>query len=94
MFLLEAMAAARPFVSTSVGGIPALSAGGSLVPPGDPEALAAELIRVLTEAELADTLGKRGQALCAELSAPEAVDARVRSLYADCSARQSLLRIR
>jgi exopolysaccharide biosynthesis WecB/TagA/CpsF family protein len=88
MFLLEAMAAARPFVSTNVGAIPTLSAGGSLVSPQDPEALAGELIRFLTEPELADTLGKRGQALCAQLYAPEAIDPLLRSLYADCSARR------
>jgi exopolysaccharide biosynthesis WecB/TagA/CpsF family protein len=88
MFLLEGMAAARPFVSTSVGAIPELSPGGLLVSPDDAEALAAELIRLLTEAELADTLGSRGQALCAQLFSPEAVDALLRSLYADCSARR------
>jgi N-acetylglucosaminyldiphosphoundecaprenol N-acetyl-beta-D-mannosaminyltransferase len=87
MFLLEAMAAARPFVSTRVGGIPALAAGGVLVPQDDPEALAEELIRLLKEPELADALGSRGQALCAELYGPESVGPRVRSLYADCSRR-------
>jgi exopolysaccharide biosynthesis WecB/TagA/CpsF family protein len=92
VFLLEAMAAARPFVSTSVGAIPELSAGGRLISPDDADALAAELIRLLTDAELADTLGGNGRALCGRQHGPEAVDPLLRSLYAESLTRHRRLR--
>ncbi|HXY46118.1 MAG TPA: glycosyltransferase [Acidimicrobiales bacterium] len=38
--LIEAMARGLPAISTSVGGVPELLPAGSLVPPGDPGALA------------------------------------------------------
>jgi glycosyltransferase involved in cell wall biosynthesis len=50
--LIEALAAGRPVVATRVGGTPDLLADGRhglLVPPGDPEALAQALLRVLAE---------------------------------------------
>jgi glycosyltransferase involved in cell wall biosynthesis len=50
--LLEMMAAGRPVVATSVGGIPEALADGEsgwLVPPGDPPALATRLGRTLDD---------------------------------------------
>ena len=50
MVMLEAMAAAVPVVATAVGGVPDLAGGtASLVPPEDPDALAAAL-RALVDA--------------------------------------------
>lgn len=49
--LIEALAAARPVVATAVGGTPDLLGGGSrglLVPPGDPQALAAAMLMALS----------------------------------------------
>lgn len=60
MAMLEAMAAGRPVVVTPVGGIPeAITHGdnGMLVPPGDPEALAAVLATVLHDEQLRMRLG-------------------------------------
>lgn len=59
--LLEAMAADRPIVATSVGGIPeALTheENGLLVPPERPELLANAMGRLLDDAELARRLGQ------------------------------------
>jgi glycosyltransferase involved in cell wall biosynthesis len=54
--ILEYMAAGRPIVATAVGGTPQLiedGVHGLLVPPGDPAALAAALVRLLDDPALA-----------------------------------------
>ncbi len=59
--LLEAMAMARPVVATAVGGNPdAVEAGvsGLLVPPRDPEALAAAVLHLLERPDEARRLGE------------------------------------
>jgi glycosyltransferase involved in cell wall biosynthesis len=81
MVLLEAMASARPFVSTPVGGIPSLSDGGLLVPVGDPGALADALITLLSDPEAARKLGQAGQSYCDTAQSIRVVDARLRDLY-------------
>jgi glycosyltransferase involved in cell wall biosynthesis len=45
--LVEAMARALPCIGTSVGGIPELLAPDDMVPPGDPQALAAKIVEAL-----------------------------------------------
>jgi glycosyltransferase involved in cell wall biosynthesis len=82
MFLLEAMAAGRPFVSTPVGAIAQLAdSGGMLVPVGDHEALAVALIELLNDPGRAEQLGRRGQALCRATRSPELVDTIYREVY-------------
>jgi glycosyltransferase involved in cell wall biosynthesis len=59
--LLEAMAAGRPVVATSVGGIPEIvipSRTGLLVEPGSPTALAAAVNELLDSPAKADRMGK------------------------------------
>jgi glycosyltransferase involved in cell wall biosynthesis len=61
--LLEAMLAALPVVATRVSSIPEIVGDGEtglLVPPDDPDALAAALDRVLSEEMLALALGEAG----------------------------------
>jgi glycosyltransferase involved in cell wall biosynthesis len=61
--ILEAMALARPVVATNVGGIPEMiedGVSGLLVPPHDPAALAAGIVRLLTDHPYADTLARAG----------------------------------
>jgi glycosyltransferase involved in cell wall biosynthesis len=63
---MEAMATGRPVVSCPISGIPELVRDGDtgvLVPPDDPEALAAALARLAGDEALGVRLGERGRAL-------------------------------
>lgn len=63
--IVEAMLAGRPIVASAAGGVPEIiEAGrtGLLVPPGDPEALAAALARMRTEPGLAAGLAAAAKA--------------------------------
>jgi glycosyltransferase involved in cell wall biosynthesis len=65
----EAMAAGLPIVATTVGGIPEMVSHGEaalLVPPADPEALAAAVLRLLANPRQAAAMGRSGRRLVAE----------------------------
>ncbi len=58
---VEAMACGVPVVASESGALPDVVGGaGLLVPPGDPQALHAALVRILTEDGLADQLRSAG----------------------------------
>jgi glycosyltransferase involved in cell wall biosynthesis len=62
--LMEAMAARLPIVASAVGGTPELvrdGENGYLVPPGDPQALAAKLATLLSRPDAAREMGLRGR---------------------------------
>lgn len=62
--VLEAMAAGLPVAASAVGGVPEVVVDGEtgfLVPPGDPEALAEALGRLLSEPELRRRMGEAGR---------------------------------
>lgn len=64
MCLAEANASARPVVASDIGGIPSFvrdGENGILVPPGDADALAGAIGRLLTDRDLADAMGARGR---------------------------------
>ena len=64
--ILEAMALARPVVASNVGGIPEMvehEKTGLLVPAHDPPALAAAIVRLLRDHQLADTIARAGHDL-------------------------------
>ncbi len=77
--IIEAMAAAKPVVATSVGGVPdAVVHGetGYLVPPRRPDALATALIQVAADEGLRRGLGARGFDIVQErFTATHALDA-------------------
>jgi glycosyltransferase involved in cell wall biosynthesis len=63
--IFDAMALARPIVSTAVSMIPEILEGcGVLVPPGDAVALATSLKRLLDDPDTATELGRRARERC------------------------------
>ncbi|MBN1810014.1 MAG: glycosyltransferase family 4 protein [Planctomycetes bacterium] len=64
MFIVEAMAASKPVVGTSVVGIPEVIADGEtgvLVPPDDPRALADAILRLAADPGLRSRFGDAGR---------------------------------
>jgi glycosyltransferase involved in cell wall biosynthesis len=84
MVILEAMALSRPVVASNVGGIPEMiedGVTGLLVPPHDPDALAAAIIRLLTNHPLADTLGRAGHDMVHDRFCIELMVGAIESIY-------------
>lgn len=84
MALLEAMAAAKAVVASTVGGIPeALADGdsGMLVAPRDAAALAAALGALLADGALRERLGARARATVRQRFSTEAALAQLSALY-------------
>ncbi len=82
--LLEAMSAEVPIVGTAVGGVPEIvadEASALLVPPQNPQALAAAIDRVLQDQALAQRLTTGASALVAREHSPEAYARNLISLY-------------
>ena len=78
LIVQEAMRAGRPLVATRTGGIPELTGEDAavLIPPGDPDALAAAVCAVLDDPQLAARLGQAARARSATFPAEsDAVDA-------------------
>jgi glycosyltransferase involved in cell wall biosynthesis len=80
--LLEAMASGLPLVASGVGGIPELLSGcdAELVPPGDEEALAAAILRVLSNPERGIAMGRQGRTRAREFDW-DAIAGRYKDLY-------------
>jgi glycosyltransferase involved in cell wall biosynthesis len=82
--ILEAMALSRPVVASRVGGIPEMIEDGKtglLVPPHDADALAAAIIRLLTDHPLADTLGRAGHDMVHDRFCIELMVSAIQSIY-------------
>lgn len=90
--ILEAMAAGLPVVATDVGGVAEAVADGEtgiLVPPADPDALAAALAWLVADADLRRRLGAAGRARALRLFDVERFRAAHLDLY-----RSELARLR
>jgi glycosyltransferase involved in cell wall biosynthesis len=82
--IIEAMAASLPVVATNVGGnSEAVRDGvtGFLVPPDDPAALSAAIIRLLSDPSQAKAMGAAGNATVTENFTTEAMMTRIASAY-------------
>jgi L-malate glycosyltransferase len=83
--VLDAMALGTPVASTTAGGLPEMlqDGAGVLAPPGDPEALADAVARLLTEPGLALEVSARATAAVERFTARRMAEA-VRSVYRSC----------
>jgi len=84
MVLAEASACGRAVVGTDLAGVrDAIRHGenGLLVPPGDENALAAALERVLTEPGLAQTLGQAGPSFAREQFSPASQSRKLAAIF-------------
>jgi glycosyltransferase involved in cell wall biosynthesis len=82
--LLEAMACGRPVVATAVGGVPEVvrhELTGLLVPPRDVDALAAAVLRLLNDRDLAERMGREGRRRVEVHFTLERVLSRTQELY-------------
>jgi glycosyltransferase involved in cell wall biosynthesis len=88
--VLEAMALSRPVVASNVGGIPEMiedGVSGLMVPPHDPEALAAAIVKLLTNHSFADTIARAGHEVVRERFCLEKMVRAVEDVYEE-GARQ------
>lgn len=91
--VLEAMAAGAPIVSSAIGGTDELiedGRSGLLVPPGDAEALAAALRRVLGDPELRKGLAAKARERVEDGLTREQMAARVSGVYRELLGEPSL----
>ncbi len=94
--ILEAMALSRPVVASAVGGIPEMiehGRTGLLVPPRDADALAASIVRLLTDHPYADTLARAGHDLVYERFCVEQMVRAVETIYDEAVADERRLAV-
>jgi glycosyltransferase involved in cell wall biosynthesis len=88
--ILEAMAAGKPVVASTVGGIQEFVVSGEsglLVPPGDSVALAGAIRQLLAQPEQAKAMGRRGQEHVRKHYSIESVVRQHEQLYEMCVAQ-------
>ena len=88
--VIEAMAAGVPVVATGVGGVPELVEDGRtgfVVAPGDPQALAAAVERVLLDPEGARKMGEAGRAIARSRLSRERMVGELVRLYDEVQAQ-------
>ena len=94
-FVVESMAAGRAVVATNVGGVPDAVVDGTsglLVRPGDDEAAAAALLRVLGDTAFREQLAGAASRYAREHYHAKVVLQSLESLYVDLAARYAGVR--
>jgi glycosyltransferase involved in cell wall biosynthesis len=89
---IEAMAAGKPVVASAVGGLRESvvdGVTGLLVPPKDPESLAAAIRRVLSDRALATSLGEVGRTRAIQFFSAKAMVSGVTQVYDELLAEKS-----
>jgi glycosyltransferase involved in cell wall biosynthesis len=88
--LLEAMSLGKPSVITSVGGVPEVvkhRVNGILVPPNDPEQLAASLLLLMSNPSLRADIGHAAQNTYVKNFSPQVMTGRLETAFDDMVAR-------
>ncbi len=89
---MEAMALEKPVVATAVGGVPEVVVDGqtgTLVPPGEPEALARAISAMLDDPSRAKEMGERGRQTAVSQFDVGDMLARTKAVYADLVREQT-----
>jgi glycosyltransferase involved in cell wall biosynthesis len=84
MSMLEAMSHALPVICTAVGGVPDIIVDGEnglLVTPGNPEAVAMGILRLLRNPKMAESVGRSGYKTVRERCSLDAVGAQMSAIY-------------
>src|SRR4029079_10178312 len=92
--ILEAMALSRPVCASAVGGIPEMiddARTGLLVPPHDSGALAAAIVRLIDNPDLAARIGRAGHGLVHERFCVEQMVRAVETIYDEAVADERRL---
>ena len=90
--IVEAMAARRPLVATSVGGVPDVVVHGEtglLVPPADPARLAEAIGQLLNDPQQAKAMGEAGATRARELFHAARVVDRLQDVYEQALGRRA-----
>ena len=85
--LLEAMAMEKPVVASRVGGIPDLvddGLNGFLISPGDVKELSDAIMKVLTDKDMADHMGKQGRKKVTDQFSAETMVQSIEKIYTQC----------
>ncbi len=88
--LLDAMAASKAIVATTAGGIPEVvehNVTGLLVPPRNPAALAAAIVRLISDGALRERMGQAGLARVRSLFSVERMVSGTLAVYADVAGK-------
>ena len=88
--LLEASAASKPLIATSVGAAPELVKDGDtgfVVPPRDPHALAQAIITLLREPDRAKEMGAQGRELAEQTFSIDVIASKLEKVYRSAIAR-------